>query len=291
MTRPINALIAGAQKAGTSSLAAYVGQHPRICTHRRIEIGFFASDVEHDLGWSAAFDRYFGPCPTDSLLLGKSVTVMTDPELLRRVRAHNPDIRIVIVLRNPVDRAYSAFWWARRESYEDLASFEAALDADPIRHGGDVVAIRSTSYIPFGMYADQLEGVFKVFPQDAVSVHLYEDLATDPVSVCGEVFSFLGVDPTFEPDVRIRENANSRSRSWVLARALTAQHPLKRRFREALPSGVADRWRRRIERLNRVPFTPPPMDPTTRARLLRRFAEPNRRLGVLLGRNMSVWDR
>ncbi|HEY2915590.1 MAG TPA: sulfotransferase domain-containing protein [Candidatus Limnocylindrales bacterium] len=289
--RPIDALIIGAQKAGTSSLAHYLEQHPAICSHHRMELSTFVDDRDYDLGYEANFRRYFGHCPPDALLLGKSVTIMTERRIVERVRDHNPDARLIAIVRNPVDRAYSAYWWARQNGYESLPTFEAALDADPARHRGNLAAIRSTSYIAFGRYADQIEMVRAVVGPDHLQVHLSDDLAADTAGVCRRSFEFLGVDPGVRVEVGKRENAASNPKSSWLANALSAEWRWKRAVRRAIPGDVADRARQRLKELNRSSFVPPPMALATRARLVELFEPENARLGELLGRDLSGWNR
>jgi len=289
--RPIDAMIVGAQKGGTTALASYLDQHPAICSHRRMELAYFVDERDYALGWAANAERYFGTCRRDALLLGKSVTLMTSPTLVERLQLHNPAMRLIAVLRNPVDRAYSAYWWARQNDYESLPTFEAALDADPARHRGRIAAVRATSYVEFGRYADHLAYLAAAFPAAQLQVHLYEDLAVDAASVCQRTFEFLGVDSSVRVDVGQRVNAASSPRSRRLAQAFAVQSPLKRAVRRALPARLTDGPWQRLKDLNRTSFSPPPMAPATRARLTRAFAADNERLAAMLGRDLSAWSR
>jgi len=99
------------------------------------------------------------------------------------------------------------------------------------------------------------------------------------------------VDADFAPDVKARRNTSSLSRSSTLARLLSSQFGLKRAVRRALPNGMAEGWKRRAERWNRVAFQPPPMEAATRARLVAHFATRNDRLAALIGRDLSAWNR
>lgn len=288
-TRSIDAMIVGAQKAGTTSLARYLAQHPDICSHERLELSYFVDEHDFRLGYPANFERYFGGCGATPLLLAKSVTVMTEQRLVRRLQDHNPAMRLIAVLRDPVDRAYSAYWWARSVGYESIETFEEALAADPARHRNDPAKLRNTSYVAFGEYAGQIEALVQAFGWRQVRVYLYDDLAASPEDVVKDTLRFLEIDPAFVPRVNDLENTAAVPRSVVLARMLSAGHPLKRAIRTALPHGMAEHWKRRVTRWNRVPFTPPPMDPRTRDRLAAHFAPHNRRLAELLNRDLSSW--
>ena len=287
--RQIDAMIVGAQKAGTSSLAQYMRQHPDLCTHPRPELSYFVDDPDFRLGYAANFRRNFSHCPADAIIFGKSATLMTREEYVDRLFACNPAMRVIVVLRNPVDRAYSAYWWARRKGLEDEPSFEAALRETARGRNDDIVRLRSTSYLAAGEYASQVATLFERFGRSQVQVHLFDDLRSDARAVCLSVFRFLDVDP-FEPDVSGRENEASRARSTRIARALTARHPLKRAVRRVLPPRLADDLRVRLERMNAVPFRHPPMDEATRSQLIAHFVPHNEELGRLIDRDLTAWN-
>lgn len=287
--RPIDLLIAGAQKAGTTSLTDYLAQHPAICAHERSEISFFIDDEEHGRGWGASFDRFYGHCRPDAVLLAKSVAVLGSSALMARVYAHNPAIRIIVVLRNPVDRAVSAYRYAVRKGLETIDTFDEAVEAPLSRHGGDTVRVRNTSYLAQGAYLSHVRRLYELFGRDQVLIHLYEDLASDPIGVCARTFVFAGVESGFLPEVGRRRNTSAAPRSRRLARVLSSQHPLKRAVREALPSRFAIALRRTLDRLNRG-SAPEAISPETRARLAAYYARQNEQLGVLIGRDLSSWS-
>lgn len=287
--RPLDAIIIGAQKAGTSSLAFYLGQHPEIATHQRLEFSYFADEPDFQAGYPANFNRYFAAADSDRRLLAKSVTVMTEPRLLDRVHQHNPEIELIVLLRDPVQRAYSAFWWARREGYEPIASFEEALDAPISRHRGNRARERATAYRRFGHYATQLENVYARFPRGQVLVFLIDDLKADAVGVSQTVYAAMGVDASFRPDELGKQNVAATSRSATIAHLLNAPNPIKRAVRRALPGESAERIKRRLQALNSRGFSVPPLAADT-ARELRAYFEPhNRRLQELIGRDLSAW--
>ena len=285
--RPINAMIAGAQKAGTSSLKAYMAQHPDICTHPRPELSYFVDDPDYLLGYESNFRRNFAGCPPEALLIGKSATAMTQPEYVGRMHASNPAMKIIVILRNPVERAYSAYWWARRTGLEDQPTFEEALRAEP-EWADNLVKMRSRAYVSAGEYARQLAELFERFGRDQVQVLLFDDLRADAASVCRDVFAFVGVRP-FAPDVRRKRNRASRARSLRLARVLAAQHPMKRALRQMLPSRMGDGLRTLAERWNAVDVQQPAMREDTRRALLAHFAPHNEALELLIDRDLTVW--
>jgi hypothetical protein len=290
MTRALDLVIVGAQKAGTTSLKEYLGQHPEVSTHREREMTYFVSDREFAEGYAAAFERYFPAVDgATRCLLAKSVGIMFHPPALERLAAHDRAVKAIAVLRNPVDRAYSAFWFCRRLGWEKEESFEAGLAAEPAR-AITPDSFRHTAYVGRGEYASQIERLYARLGRDRVGVILFEDLVANPAEVCRAVFEFAGVAPDFTPDHTPRENRAGDARSPMLARAL-ANEGLKRVIRAALPQRLRRALKERLRALNDAPFMPPPMDPATRARLIATFAPANDRLAGLLGRDLSGWNR
>lgn len=287
----IDVLIIGAMKAGTSSLQYYLGQHPEICTHEQLEMTFFVTDSEYDTGYDRAFGRYF-PCEAsaNSTILAKSAGLMYIPTALQRVRRHNSDIHLIVVLRNPVDRAYSAYWYARRRGWEDIKSFEEAIAAGPGRFRNDSLRQRSCSYLDRSMYVKHLSVVFEYFDTDQICVLLLEDLKENTHRVCQDLYEWIDVDNTFIPNTD-RRNTAATARSEELARLMSSASGIKWVFRRLLPDHVVDQMKMFLRRLNEQDFSAPAMPPDTRNRLMEYFAPYNEELEEMLGRNLDHWNR
>jgi hypothetical protein len=130
------------------------------------------------------------------------------PACAARIHAALPDAKLIALLRNPADRAYSHYQHARRRGWEPL-DFEAALDAEPGRLDDEArtrpaetrfegMAHRRFSYTARGHYADQLARYFECFPRSSVLVLESEAYAREPARVLSEVLTFLELEP-FEP--------------------------------------------------------------------------------------------
>src|SRR5438045_9369325 len=116
-------------KAGTSSLLFYLSQHLKLLTHHTYEFVYFFQDDIYSKGFETAFKNNYdlGGVNEEKFLLAKNVMVMYDYEALKRLYAHNPNIKIIIVLRNPISRAYSSYWYAKTTGRENAATFEEAI--------------------------------------------------------------------------------------------------------------------------------------------------------------------
>jgi hypothetical protein len=239
-------LIIGAQRAGSSSLFSYVCAHPDIAPPTHKEIHFFDNNWFRGVPW---YRRHF-PLALRSgsaRLTGEaSPYYLFHPAVPERVAATLPEVRLLAVLRDPVERAYSQYQHARRDGHETL-SFEEALEREDERLAGEAellardpthvsFAHRRLSYRTRGLYAEQLERWFAVFPREQLLVLRSEELFAEPDRVLASAFAFLGLEPF------------------------------------SLPAYPA---------LNQRPYEP--MSDAARAFLEGAFREPNRRLDALLG--------
>jgi sulfotransferase family protein len=289
-------MVVGAHKAGSTSLYRYLAQHPAILSHPQSEMSFFLNDHEFEEGFGRAGSRYFGVDVEGSgVRIAKHVMLMYSATAVQRLHDHNPRARLVVVLRHPVSRAYSAFWYARRMGWEPISSFEAALAAEPGRLREGWLRWRSCAYVHNGKYLPHVRRLLETHGPENVRLLLTEDLIKAGPKLYQEFFSFLQVDPSFGVQTAVRHNPAVQARSslaarWV-GRFLAPGNRLRRVIRKALPDSLAYRARHALLRLNEREFTPPPMAEATRRRLLEEFAPENHALAALLGRDLSAWER
>ena len=261
-----NFFIIGAMRSGTTALARYVGAHPDVFMAPEKEVHFFDRHEDRGLDWyRSRFARY-----QDQRAVGEATqTYLFMPDVPAKIAAVVPDARLIAILRNPVDRAYSHFWMNRglRTENRDPAD---ALTAEP---GAPVFF----PYLDRGRYLPQLQRVCEHFSRDALHVLLFEELLSDPEETFAAVCSFLGIDASVRPD-----NLGRQINKNVAIRSLRV-----REFARALPAPAA----KVIGKLNSKPFSYPKIDPALRRELAKRFTQDNARLAEWLGRDLSIWDR
>jgi Sulfotransferase domain len=195
-----NFFIVGAAKAGTSSLHEYLGRHPQIYMSPRKEPHFFSQvsytrESEHflrpavgEVGYAALFE---GAERFDAV--GESSTsYLWDERAPYRIRERVPEARIIILLRDPIERAYSHYLADVRYDRVRLP-FSGALLQDAARE--KKVWGVSRLYVEMGRYASQVSRYLEAFSPDCVRVYLSDDLRRNPEDVLRDVASFLGVDP------------------------------------------------------------------------------------------------
>jgi hypothetical protein len=232
----------------------------------RKEIHFFDRRWDNGLAWYGhRFDGYAG-----QRAVGEATpTYMTDPVALSRMGEIIPEARLLAILRDPVERAYSHYWMEHVRGRDDRTFAEAV--ADEAEGRGE------TDYVARGRYATQLDQVVAVFPRDQLKVVLLDDLRDRPESTYAEVCRFLGVSETHHPP-----RLDARVNRFVAFRSMRVRD-LRRRVPKAL------RARRIVGRLNAIEGEYPPIDPTVAAPLRERFAEDNAALSAWLGRDLSAW--
>jgi hypothetical protein len=195
-----DAVILGAKKSGTTSLHNYLVQHPGVIEPLRKEVHYFDVNLERGERWYRA---HFGREGEPGLNLDSSPYYLFHPAVPQRLHALLPQARLIVLLRDPVRRAYSHYWHERDKGRETL-SFEGAIAAEAGRLGdaeqrlADGTLERSRehqhfSYLARGRYAEQLERWFAVFPQGQFLVLSFEDLAREPLAVLNRTLDFLGL--------------------------------------------------------------------------------------------------
>jgi hypothetical protein len=196
------AVILGAQKSGTSSLHYYLVQHPGVIAPLRKEVHYF--DLNHGRG-EAWYRAHFGRVGEPGLNLDSSPYYLFHPAVPARLHALLPDARLVVLLRDPVRRAYSHYWHERDKGRETLP-FEDAIAAETGRIEADheqlangalevSTAHQHFSYLARGRYAEQLERWLALYPRERLLALRFEDLVRDPLAVLNATLGFLGLDP------------------------------------------------------------------------------------------------
>lgn len=205
-----NFLILGAQKAGTSSLFKYATQHPQIIPPLRKELEFWSLRMQRGLDWYLSQFPAIPPGDT-TYLSGEACPGYLDHDgSAERVRANFPDIKLVVILRNPVERAYSHYnHWRRRQ--QETHDFETAIHAklDRLTSGSNSIIDEKQlwnsphDYLARGIYVVFLKHWMSIFPRDRFLVLSNDQLNNDPQATLSQLFDFLGLpDSAIQADQR-----------------------------------------------------------------------------------------
>jgi Sulfotransferase domain len=194
-------IVAGAQKSGTTALHYFLKKHPQIALPDRQEMHFFDDEEifsQQPVGYEL-LHRHF-PVRAGLALINRRLSAgeVTPSYLywkpaMERIHAYNPQIKLVILLRNPVDRAF-AHWNMQRFKGREPLDFLAALKEEPRRIAQPLsIESRRFAYADRGFYSDQLERVFKFFPREQVKIVKFENFRDRKQETLDEIFGFLGV--------------------------------------------------------------------------------------------------
>jgi hypothetical protein len=196
----VDFVIGGTQKGGTSALDAFLRQHPQICLpETRKELHFF--DRAENFGGKPAYKKYhanFKPAPRHRVIGEATPIYMYWDAAPSRIWSYNPGMKWVLVLRNPVERAFSA-WNMETKRGAERFSFREAVAQESMRCREALPPAPDILYLDRGFYAHQVRRLFNIFGQENCLILLNEDLRTNHQSTLRSVFDFLKVDPSFVP--------------------------------------------------------------------------------------------
>jgi len=282
-----NAFIVGAAKCGTSSLHDYLRQHPDVFMTLIKEPHFFNRDSEYERGIDYYLDTHFKGAEAFPVRGESSPSYLNAHEwVLPRLMEHvDAEAKFLVLLRDPVARAWSHYQHLARREFEDQP-FERALELEEERMRQDRHAWRG--YFGDGLYTRPLASWFAAFPRERFLVLLTHDLQARPAEVLAEVCRFLGIPDGFEFQSGLRRNPSGRNRSRLLMLLLYRPNLLKSLTKAMLPRSVAIPLKARLNELN-LAGGAPKLDPALAARLRRDYREEIEALEDLLGRDLSVW--
>ena len=296
-----NFFIIGAPKAGTTALYDALTQHPEIYMSPVKEPFFFAFKGEPPIFpapigdhirrvtvWKpAAYALLFAGVTNQRAIGEASTNYLRSPLAAQRIKQSLPQSRIIAILRQPVERAYShyTFHLERGFDYRGKTFEEALAREDACVKEGWYSGFHKTN----GYYHAQLSDWYARFPHEQIKVYLYEDWKNTPQVMLRDLFRFLEVDEDFAPEIR-RSNVTLLPKSRRLHN-MASNSTWIEQFMPFLPTIV----RRAVDsalcsilaKFNLAP--PPPLDPEIRARLTEDYREDILKLQDLIGRDLSHW--
>lgn len=277
-------LIIGAAKSGTTTLYQYLSQHPSVFMPMEKEPDFFGSQYDRGAQWYSSLFHGAG----EDQICGEASTDYTKfpnfPDCPERIARIIPTVKLIYIMRNPVDRTFSHYRHLNREK-EFLPTFDDFLEQRP-------------DIIDASRYMLQIQRYLDHFPRTSFLFLLLENYRQDPDSFLAEVGSFLGIQETSFPATPIVANTSNRFREHIVRSAVVAplkRVPLVRKIAASLP----DSWREAAyhalanssygQRV-REAYAVAPMRQETRQHLVELFRPDNAKLAHFLGRDLSSWN-
>jgi hypothetical protein len=277
--------VLGAQKCGTTTVAELLAEQPEIFVPSVKETYFFCDEAMFVRGtdWYRREFYSSGAAQRARLLCDATPFYLASPEALQRIAQFvGDDARFIVCLRDPVARAYSAYWHQRRLGNEPL-EFEAALAAEPERIA-EARAARGRwwrhAYIEVGRYGVHLQRAYALLGRERFLL-LDGASMSDMGKLQGQLRDFLGLPGRAEQPPPRRANPAALPRSRMLQDLVIRRNPLKSMARALIPREARSAVGRRLLNANKKPFQYPAMNEQTRLRLRTEFVEDRVRLAAL----------
>lgn len=279
-----NFLIIGAPRSGTTHLYRGLRQHPQVFMSDFKEPMFFAYEGNPRPGALSdrrAYLALFDQAGSYAAVGEASTLYLYSERAPGAIQRAIPDAKLIAILRNPIDRAFSQYTFQRFLHTEVLDTFEAAIKVEDQRAHTDVSPF--LLYRRVGLYGQQIPRYFEAFPKDQLLFVLQDDLDAHPAQVFRQIFDFIGVQPDFHPDLRHRTNASG------VVQQPTLFHLIKstgRAIKKLLPEQLATRL---SGSAHEALMSRPTMAVATRQALREYFQDDIQITAHLIGRDLSQW--
>lgn len=287
-----NFFIVGAARSGTTSLWMFLKQHPDIFMPQLNKEPSYFCDT---YGYKNVNEylKLFADSKNEKAIGEASTPYLTSPESPTRIKEIYPSAKIIIILRNPVDRAYSLYNWMIREGYEWKTSFERALVAEEYRFYDKNFKYNNPQYyynylyFHSGKYAAQIERYIENFPKNNILFLLFDDFVRDPISTTQKVYSFLGVDSKFVPEIKI---FNCSQYIFSVSLQYFTRQKLPLYLKNISPSTV-EKMQRILFDINMFLGRRKKMNHNTRQELVQRYHSDVKKTSMLIGYDLDNWLR
>ena len=301
-----NFFIVGAGKAGTTSLYRYLRQHPQIYMSPIKEPSYFASEIRIEnlsaafrqhvrrqsagmsnplgrlvLDWDDYQRLFYGV--KDEIAAGEATpTYLWSATAAANIRARVPHARIIMILRDPAERAFSQYL---HQLSEGLTCYTFRDQVEKSARAGHRELSILYPFLEIGMYCEQVKRYLALFPRERIRIYWYEEAWRQPSRLLKDIFEFLEVDTAFEPDLSHRslERRAPRVKAVGVLRQSAIWHAVKGKIPPGLRAGLRALAFRRGRALA--------MEPADREFLIDYYRGDIRNLAALLNRDLSAWLR
>lgn len=288
MTIP-NFFIVGTPKAGTTSLYEYLQEHPQIYMSPIKETNFFSYNEiksqglfyneEHVASIEAYLQQFSGA--VNEIAIGEaSVSYLFYPSVPQKIKYFNSEAKIIVVLRNPIDRGFSHYLMDKRLGFVS-ESYQKIVDKQVVGKKG---LLYYQQYVELGLYYKQLKRYYDVFDASNILVLYYEDIVNNINGVVNNLYQFLEVDVTFEPDTNKQHNTFLAPKGAFI-RKLYAQ----KKVRSLLKNIFGEAMREKVKSFFFSKERKPVLDPALKNQLIDLYKEDVHQLSVLLNKRFDHW--
>ncbi len=288
------AICVGSQKSGTTSLYEAMRQHPNVCVTKKKETGFFYNDDIYCKGYNWFLENNFPAYCGDNILFEADPNYMYFNRCIKRIHECNPETMIIVMLRNPVDRAFSQYLMMKKWALENL-SFQEACEAETERISLGEWQQTHFGYVDRSRYSGQIENVLNIFPREQVCFILFEEFVRAQRPILLKIQEWLKL-----PVINLKEkteNVASAPRSQLLTKIL--HQPKYKTLRKVVGKILGGNKKinymvgERLEKFNQVPhgqLKQPKLDEQIRRDLLSNLYDDMEKVEKLTGLDViSAW--
>ncbi|HRK61084.1 MAG TPA: sulfotransferase [Candidatus Omnitrophota bacterium] len=286
--------VVGTQKAGTTTLHEILRQHPQIFLPKTKEAHFFDFDDTFTKGFDWWVETFFKECNSGKIAGAITPEYLFYPEVPLRIKEMlGVDVKIIIILRNPVDRAFSHYLMTKRRGLEALSFDQAvAKEAERLKAGRDFERVHY-SYFSRGLYAKQVKRYLDLFgAKNVLILKFEEDFLKDKLATIEKILRFLNVS-VIQLDVAKKSNSASRPRMPALSRFLYSRNWFKEKIKRIIVSkGIRKEIKNVLVFLDRLNQTKTRLEYLTlyqRKKYLKLFHEDIKKLSLLTAMSFQEW--
>lgn len=294
----------GAGKSGTTSLYEYLNDHPEVFMSPVKETNFFALEGEklvdqkddpnqmHHYPWSVmdvqSYHNLFRGVINEKAIGEVSPMYMYSEKAAFNIKKSMPEVKLIVILRQPADRLYSRYLHLARENRLPTSSFEDALDKDSIWW-------KRNDLVQEGFYHSHLTKYFQLFPKEQIHVVLYDDFRVNPKAVMKEIYQYIDVDASYSPNMDTEFNVsgivvnkrldniigqNSLVKSWICKASPSLSNYL-------LGNKRLKSWVNRVRNKN---LRRPPLSQYLKGQINEIYSTEIDNLQALINRDLSHWQ-
>ena len=279
----------GSFRCGTSWLTHALRCHPQIGISEPKEIRYFNEkdydrgevvpnkNYEHPISW---YENHFGHCKPQQVIGEFSPIYLYDEAALQKIKHFYPKAKLLLNLRNPIDRAYSHYWLDQGIARIETCSFEQALKKYP-------------HYVEMGFYSRYVKKYFATFSREQILIQVFDDILSKPEETLEETLKFLGVKVSITSEMlNADKNPSSRFKKSKLATDVflkTSRWLESMKMNSLLSTLRRNKGQKLFRTLNAKLVKLPDMDQESRQRLYKLFQGEIKELGCLINRDVSHW--
>jgi Sulfotransferase family len=256
-----NFVVIGAPKCGTTSLHYYLSQHPEVYVPKRKELHYFSYAHMHRFAAGPgdahilkplcatrqAYERHYEKVGKESAVGDISPSYLYYAEVSERIKTELGHPKIIVVLRDPIDKAFSQYMHLVRDNRETLSFYDALMAEKRHERDGWAALWR---YSESSLYAAKLKRYLDDFGADQVKILLFAELSRNPQAVLRDIFHFLDIDPNFHPDTSAVLNKSGLPKSRALADFLVKPNVVTTVAKKLVPESISSTIRSALTNLN-----------------------------------------